>query len=98
MDWKTQMKSDEAELKMIVDQLEQVQGQEEAARIERKLNALMLSRKLVEIRARVDCRMGGCTLHEQSMLQYKVRMEYPLYSHLSSLSIMPPEYVDLSIA
>jgi hypothetical protein len=98
MDWKTRMKIDEAELKEIVDRLEQVQGHGLRTRIERDSAMLSFSRKLVEMRALVDDHLYGRTLHEHSVLEYRMRIEYPLYSHLDSLSAMPREYVDLSCA
>jgi hypothetical protein len=98
MDWKARMMLDEAELKAIVDRLGQVQGQGVRSRIEREYALRSLSRKLAEMRAFVEDCLCGRTAHEQSVLEYRMRVEYPLYSHLDSLSAMPREFVDWSCA
>jgi chromatin segregation and condensation protein Rec8/ScpA/Scc1 (kleisin family) len=98
MDWKARMMLDEAELKTIVDRLGQVQGQGMRAKIEREYAMRSLSRKLAEMRTFVDDCLCGRTAYEQSVLEYRMRVEYPLYSHLDSLSAMPREFVDWSCA
>jgi hypothetical protein len=98
MDWKTRMKSDESELKAIIDKVAKIQGGGSRARIEREYAMRSLARKLVEMRSFVDDCLSGRNAFEQSMMEYKVRVEYPLYSHLDSLSSLPREYIDWSCA
>jgi len=98
MDWKMRMKCDEGELKSIIDRLARIQGGSPRAGIEREYALRSLSRKLVEMRSFVDDCLSGRNAHEQSLMEYKVRLEYPLYSHLDSLSALPPEFIDWSCA
>jgi len=98
MDWKMRMKCDEAELKSIIDRIARIQGGGPRARTEREYAMRSLSRKLVEMRSFVDDCLSGRNAYEQSMMEYRVRLEYPLYSHLDSLSALPREYIDWSCA
>jgi hypothetical protein len=98
MDWKTRMKKDEAELRDLVDQLGKLHGEGQAVSIEREYAMRTLARKLAEMRLFVEDCLCGRNTYEQSLLEYKVRVEYPLYSHLDSLSALPREYVDWSCA
>jgi hypothetical protein len=98
MDWKTRMKSDESELKGIIDKIAKIQGGGPRARIEREYAMRSLSRKLVEMRSFVEDCLCGRNAYEQSSMECRVRVEYPLYSHLDSLSSLPREYVGWSCA
>ncbi len=97
MDWKTRMMSDEAELRALVDRLGALQGPG-SDRAEREYAMRTLARKLAEMRRFVEDCLCGRNTYEQQMLEYRVRLEYPLYSHLDSLSALPREYVDWSCA
>ncbi len=98
MDWKTRMKSDEAELKAIIDRLGEIQGAGERAATEREFAMRTLARKLVEMRTFVDDCMSGRTAYEQSLFRYRVRVQYPFFSHLDALSSLSRDYVDWSCA
>jgi hypothetical protein len=98
MDWKVRMKSDEKELRELVDRLGSLQGAGASTSIEREYTMRTLARKLVEMRGFVEDCLCGRNTYEQSVLSYRVRLEYPLYSHLDSLSALPREYVDWSCA
>jgi hypothetical protein len=98
MEWKMRMKCDEAELKSIIDRIAKIQGGGPRARTEREYAMRSLSRKLVEMRSFVDDCLSGRNAYEQSVMEYRVRLEYPLYSHLDSLSALPREYIDWSCA
>jgi hypothetical protein len=98
MEWNARMKSDEAELKALIDELGRHQGGGTRARIEREYAMRCLSRKLEEMRSFVEDCLCGRNAYEQSLLEYKMRVEYPLYSHLDSLSSLPREFVDWSVA
>ena len=98
MDWKTRMKCDETELKSMIDKIAKIQGGGPGARIEREYGMRSLSRKLVEMRSFVEDCLSGRNAYEQSILEYKLRLEYPLYSHLDSLSSLSREYIDWSCA
>jgi hypothetical protein len=98
MDWKARMISDEKELRALVDRLGTLQGEGPSASVEREYTMRTLARKLKEMRAFVDDCLCGRNTYEQSLLEYRMRMEYPLYSHLDSLSALPREFVDWSCA
>ena len=97
MNVKDRMSRDEAELKAIVDRISACRSEDPAVRLERESALLALAAKLVEIRTFVDDCLGGRTEHEKSLLQYKIRIEYPLFSHLDSLASLSGEFVDWSI-
>ncbi len=97
MNLKDRMSRDEAELKTIVDRINAAHGDDPAARLERDSSLLALAAKLVEMRTFVDDCLGGRTEHEKSVLQYKIRIEYPLFSHLDSLASLSGEFVDWSV-
>ena len=54
--------------------------------------------KIVEMRAYADDCLGGRREDEKSALEYKLRIEFPLFAHLSSLSFLSREYVEWSCA
>jgi hypothetical protein len=98
MDWHVRMKSDEKDLRVLVDKLGCLQGGGGSEEMEREYTMRALSRKLAEMRGFVDDCLCGRNTYEQSLLAYRMRLEYPLYSHLDSLSALPREYVDWSCA
>ena len=98
MDWKSRMKKDEAELKALIDRLGELHGDSPRARIEREYMMRSLSRKLAEMRSFVEDCLCGRNSYEQSLLAYRLRVEFPLYSHLDSLSAISRDYVDWSCA
>jgi hypothetical protein len=98
MDWKSRMKRDEEELKQIIDRLGETRGDSLGTRIEREYMMRSLSRKLVEMRSFVEDCLSGRNSYEQSLMEYRVRVEFPLYSHLDSLSGISRDYVDWSCA
>jgi len=98
MDWKERMQSDEAELKAIIDRLGDLRGAGARAQTEREFVMRSLARKLLEMRAFVDDSMSGKSDDEQSLLQYRVRVQYPFFSHLDALSSLSGDYLDWSCA
>jgi hypothetical protein len=98
MDWKTRMKTDEAELRALVDRLGALQDGGTSVSAEREYTMRTLARKLAEMRRFVDDCLCGRNTYEQQLLSYRMRLEYPLYCHLDSLSGISREYVDWSCA
>jgi hypothetical protein len=98
MDWKERMKSDEVELKAIIDRLGEIRGTGTRARTEREFAMRCLARKLVEMRTFVDDCMSGRNAYEQSLLEYRLRVQYPFFSHMNALSSLAGDYVDWSCA
>jgi len=96
MDWMTRMGNDESELKELITRLGETQGGSLCARVERAYLLKSLSNKLADMRSFVEDCLSGRNSYEQSLMGYKVRVEFPLYSHLDSLSALSPEFVDWS--
>ena len=94
MDWKKRLEGDEAVLKGLVDRLND--APEGCDPDERELARRSLGEKLAEMNAYVEDCLSGRNDHEKSVLRYKLRIEYPLFAHLVSLSSMSREYVEFS--
>jgi hypothetical protein len=98
MDWKRRLKTDERELKALIDRLGEPSEGAMLSCDDRETAIRILGVKLAEMRSFVDDCMSGRSDHEKAVLEYKLRVEYPLFSHLTSLSALSREYVDWSCA
>ncbi len=98
MDWTTRLKNSEEELKELVDRLAQTRGTSPCAQVERAYLLRSLATRLLEMRSHIEECLSGRGANERSLLEYQVRVEFPLYSHLDSLSSMSREYVDWSVS
>jgi hypothetical protein len=98
MDWQRRFRTDENELKALIDRLGQGPAAETLSDREREVAFRSIGQKLVEMRAYADDCLSGRDDHEKAVLELKLRIEFPLFAHLSSLSIMPREYVEWSCA
>jgi hypothetical protein len=97
MNLKERMDRDEAELKLIIERLNGLRANTPLRRGEREQTLYALTTKLVETRCFVDEWLCGRADHERSALAYKIRVEYPVYSHLDSLASLSGEFVDWSV-
>ncbi len=94
MNWKTRLEGDERVLKALIDRLnEPAEGSTED---EREFARRSLGEKLAEMNAYVEDCLSGRNDAEKSVLRYKLRIEYPLFAHLVSLSAMSREIVEFS--
>ena len=98
MDWKRKLTADERELKVLVERLGAARRGGLQGRAERRLASRSLNIKLVQTHAFVQDFLSGRSDEERDALEYKLRVEYPLYSHLNSLSLLSREYVEWSCA
>lgn len=98
MDWKKRLKTDEDELRALVNRLAALPPGSPLTDREREIAFRSIGQKIVEMRAYADDRLGGGTERERSILEYKLRIEFPLFAHLSSLSSLSREYVEWSCA
>ncbi|MGO9309217.1 MAG: hypothetical protein ACLQDL_09365 [Spirochaetia bacterium] len=98
MDWKRRLKTDEKELKTLIDRISEPCDGGPLSLGEREIALRSLGDKLSQMRAFVDDCMSGRSEHERAVLEYKLRVEYPLFSHLTSLSTLSREYVEWSCA
>ena len=98
MDWKKRFKADEDELKALIDKLAGTPAGTPLSDSEREVTLRSLGQKLVEMRAYADDCLSGRNDDEKSVAESKLRIEFPLFSHLSSLSSMSREYIEWSCA
>ncbi len=94
MDWRVRMGRDGLELRRILRSLAGMRGGDPEAVAARDRAFRALARKVARMRALVEDCASGRNAHEQSVMEYRVRVEFPLFSHLGSLSRISPEYVD----
>jgi hypothetical protein len=98
MDLITRMRNSERELKELIDRIAERQGPSLCSQVERAYLMRGLATRLAEMRTYIEDCLSGRNTHERSLLEYRVRIELPLYSHLDSLSGMSKEYVDWAAA
>jgi hypothetical protein len=94
MDWRVRMKRDELELKRLVRRLAVMRGDGPEDRARREQVVRILRAKVSDMRAFLNDCLSGRTTYEQSMMEYRVSVEFPLYSHLGTLSAVAPDFVD----
>ena len=94
MDFRARLDSDEANLRAIVGRL----GAKGTLPAERAEASRALRAKLASMSSYVEDLMSGRSEYERGVLEYRLRVEYPLYFHLSSLAGMPPAFVDWECA
>ncbi len=94
MDWKEQLTTDEGELRALVERLGAARSGGLHGRAERQCASRSLNAKLSSMHAYVQDFLSGRNEQERATLEYRLRVEYPLYSHLTSLSHLPREYVE----
>jgi hypothetical protein len=95
MSVKDRLAKDEAELRVIVERLG-ASGDDTGAGEDREGILRALALKLGDTRLFVDDMLSGRGEHERAMLLYKIRVEFPLYSHLDALASLSGEFVDWS--
>jgi hypothetical protein len=96
MNWKKRFERDEQELRRLVEKLVEAPAGVALTDGEREAAFRSIGGKIVEMRAFADDCMGGRTDDERSALEYMLRIEFPLFAHLSSLSFLSREYVEWS--
>jgi hypothetical protein len=99
MDWTSRMRDEEARLRGLVDRLGKIKGTGLRSRVERLQITHALSRRLAQTRAFLNDCLSGRNTYEQYMMEYKLRLEFPLYCHLDSIfSISDGAYADSDCA
>jgi hypothetical protein len=96
MNWKRRLKSDEKILKALIDRLGE--AQKSGLADERERAQVSLGAKLAEMNGYVEDCLSGRSDYERSVLLYKLRVEFPFFSHLASLSTLSRDYVEWSCA
>ena len=88
MDWQSRMGEDEISLRKLVERLSTVKGRGLRSRIERKRIVHTLSRKITDAHTFVEECLLGRNADEKYVMEYQIRMRFPLFSHLDSLFSM----------
>ena len=94
MNWQKRLSNDERVLKSLIDRLGDAQLAEAPDELAQVRQAL--TDKLSQMRAFTEDCLSGRTDEEKSVLLYRLRVEYPLFAHLVSLSSLSREYVEWS--
>ncbi len=97
MSLKEVLDSNEAVLKGLIDRLCAARPETPALRRERERTLHELSTRLIETRTRVDEMLSGLTRPRRNALEYRIRVEYPLFSLLDQLASLSSEFVDWSV-
>jgi hypothetical protein len=88
MDWQSRMGEDEISLKKLVDRLATAKGGGLRSRVERRRIVHALSRKISDTRTFMEECLLGRNSDEKNIMEYQIRMQFPLFSHLDSLFSM----------
>jgi hypothetical protein len=99
MDWASRLREEEARLKSLVERLGKAQGNGLRSRVERSQLSHALSRRLSQTRSFLDDCLSGRNEYEKALMQYRVRVEFPMYCHLQSIfSISEDPFEDRTCA
>ena len=88
------MRRDELELRRLVRSLAELRGSDPRVVADRERTLRSLARKIARMRALVEDCISGRNAYEQSVMEYRVRIEFPLYSHLGSLTRITSGFMD----
>ncbi len=88
MDMTSRMREEEAGLKGLVERLGNIRGNGLRSRIERLQLTHALGRRLSETRLFLDDCLSGRNSYEQYLMEYRIRVEFPVFSHLNSIYSM----------
>ena len=94
MDWRVRMRREELQLKRIVHHLARLQGNTPEVAVARRKTLGALARRIAVMRALVNDCMSGRNQYEQSVMEYRVRVEFPLYSHIGTLTALSQRHLD----
>ncbi len=84
----SRMREEEARLKGLVERLGNIHGKGLRSRIERLQLTHALGRRLSETRLFLDDCLSGRNTYEQYLMEYRIRVEFPVFSHLHSIYSM----------
>jgi hypothetical protein len=88
------MRRDEQQLRRIVQKLASLHGEGPEFAAARRKTLGALTRKVAAMRTLVDDCLCGRNGYEQSMMEYRVRVEFPLYSHIGTLTTLSSRHLD----
>jgi hypothetical protein len=88
------MGRDELQLRRIVQKLASLHGEGPEVATTRRKALRALTHKVAAMRALVDDCLSGRNGYEQSMMEYRIRVEFPLYSHIGTLTALSTRHLD----
>ena len=94
MDWRVRMRREELLLRRTVQHLARLQGDTAEVAAARRKALRALARRIAVMRALVDDCLSGRNRYEQSVMEYRVRVEFPLYSHIGTLTALSQRHLD----
>ena len=88
MDWASRMREEESRLKSLVERMRNVRGSGLRARVERGQIARALNQHVTKTDEFLQDCLTGRNSQEKSLMEFRVRVEFPLYCHLQSIIAM----------
>jgi hypothetical protein len=88
MEMTSRMREEEARLKGLIERLGNIHGHGLRSRMERLQLTHALDRRLAETRLFLDDCLSGRNTYEQYLMEYRIRVEFPVFSHLHSIFSM----------
>jgi hypothetical protein len=88
MDWTSRLREEETRLKDLVGRLRDIRGSGLRARIERGQIARALNHRVSRTDEFLQDCLTGRNSQEKSLMEFRVRVEFPLYCHLQSIISM----------
>ncbi len=94
VDWRVRLRRDELRLRRIVQRLAGLRGNDPEVLAAREKALRALSQTIASMRTLIDDCLSGRSEHERSLMEYRVRIEFPLYSHIGTLTTLSPKHLD----
>jgi hypothetical protein len=94
MDWRVRLKRDEVRLRRIVHRLAALQGDSPEVVQARERTVRALERTIGSMRELIDDCLSGRSQYERSVMEYRVRVEFPLFSHIGTLTALSRKHLD----
>jgi hypothetical protein len=85
MEWTSRIREEEDRLKVLVEALGRAQGRGIRRRMERVHLEQALRGRIADARSFLDDCLSGRNTYEQHLMEYRLRVEFPLFCHLESI-------------
>jgi hypothetical protein len=85
MEWTSRIREEEGHLRALVEALGRAQGRGIRRRMERVHLERALRDRIALARCYLDDCLSGRNAHEQHLMEYRLRVEFPLFCHLESI-------------
>jgi hypothetical protein len=94
VDWRVRLRRDELRLRRIVQRLGGLHGDAPEVLEAREKEFRALAHTITSMRTLIDDCLSGRSEHERSVMEYRVRIEFPLYSHIGTLTALSSKHLD----